>query len=295
MNFDPEKEGELEALTPYHVVLRFDWHTRELSYFWESKAPVPQRAEVISGVPRFVIDPIVANAWTPIAGVGETMSSLLATSSFVDVCADGITFSVLIREEGMERKPAPFFVLTLEEILRSWSLLTQEQRQALLEDKASTMNIADQHALRAREQPRTGSMFDRFAGIFHAFIQLERHVSSALDATPPREKEATYRLLGEQYDSLPTLLRSVREGTEIDNVQRYLMLLCALQLLRKVKQHYPEFKRSELMQSIKGLHSDIAAAERSFTFSTVSERRTFFAWFKKMFLADLTAKQTEAA
>lgn len=295
-DFAPEKEGEREVLTPYHVILRFDWQTRELSYFWESKAATPQRAEVlVAGVPCFAIEPIVANAWTSIAGVGERMPSLLETSSFVDVCAGGITFSVLIREEGMERRPSLLFTLTPEEILRYWSLLTQEQRQALLEEKASTMNIADQHALRARALPQTDSMFDRFAGIFHAFGRLEHCVRSALDARPPREKEAIYRLFGEKYDSLPTLLRHVVEDTEGDGVRRYLILLCALQLLRKVKRRYPDFERSELLRLLKGLHPDVAAAEKSFTFSTVSERRKFFAWFKKMFLADLTAKQMEAA
>ena len=54
-----------------------------------------------------------------------------------------------------------------------------------------------------------GSMFDRFAGIYHAFGCLRRYIDDATE--DGRAKEASARLLGAKYDSLPCLLEKTLE------------------------------------------------------------------------------------
>ena len=92
-------------------------------------------------------------------------------------------------------------------------------------------------------------MFNRFAGIFHAFGQLERFVRQAIKDR--HEAEAVYRLFGEKHDSLPYLIRRVAEDETGDRVNRYVTLLCARQVLDRLgrdngdfrSRYRPQFKR----------------------------------------------------
>ncbi len=59
---------------------------------------------------------------------------------------------------------------------------------------------------------------------------LREHVVAAIEAG--REKEAVYRLFGEKYDSLPSLIRTVLGDQEGDVVNRYITLLTALDKTR---------------------------------------------------------------
>ena len=83
------------------------------------------------------------------------------------------------------------------------------------------------------------SMFDRFAAIFHAFSMLREHVVAAIEAG--REKEAVYRLFGEKYDSLPSLIRKVLEDHQGDAVNRYITLLTAQDTLGQLEKEYDAF------------------------------------------------------
>ena len=69
-----------------------------------------------------------------------------------------------------------------------------------------------------------------------------------------REKEADYRLFGRKYDSLGSLLDRIQKDREkTDLVDRYLMVLCARQLLQVVSRAYSEYWKSRA--------ADVAALE----------------------------------
>lgn len=82
------------------------------------------------------------------------------------------------------------------------------------------------------------TIFDRFAGTFHAFECVDRSVTKALEAK--NEKEALYRIFGTKHDSLGSLLQRVHADTERDLVEKYVIILCARQLCRELRRRWPE-------------------------------------------------------
>lgn len=158
---------------------------------------------------------------------------------------------------------------------------------AFLEDRIEEIPAALEHL--GIDAPRLGtvkdSMFDSFAGIFHAFHALEHSVLDALKNG--RDKEAEYRLLGRKYDSLPSLLERVMKEDEGDPVIRYVTVLCARQLVRQVERDAAEFQQAH-RDRFRALRSQLTKAERvrdRLSFGTPEERAAFLDWFEPWFLA----------
>lgn len=286
------------AEPPCPITFRFDWETQTLSYFWEAAISVtPQRVEVLSqNVFQFEITPVQADRWIRLgADVSRVMKNLLVSTSLLDVHAGmELSFRVLVQEDGMAHKPALFLSLTPEEILHYWSLLSPEQREQFIVQK-SLIDI-DGYVRQSNSIFRTeDSMFDRFAGIFHAFGSLETYVYIALETG--RETEAVYRLLGEKHDSLSSLLDKIVKDNEADRVHRYVTLLCAQQLLDHIERDFPDFK-AQHRQSFKRVRDqlrELDQIEAGFSFDTPESRTEFFGWFREMFLkpAKLPKVETE--
>ena len=280
------------------VTFCFDWDTETLKYFWEaSSASHLHQAEVFAqNVPVFRIEPIRLDRWVPLPNVAaQSLKELLVSTSLVEVRVDGgAPFRALVREEGMVRKPGLFLSLTPEEILHYWSLLSPEQREQFILQKA-LVDIdgyvrQPTSALRADD-----SMFDRFAGIFHAFGRLEAHVYEALETG--RKTEAVYRLLGEKHDSLPSLLDKIIADEEADRVHRYVTLLCAKQLLDHIEKDFSEFK-AQHRPAFNRVREQLAALdsiEAGFSFDTPEIRAEFFAWFREMFQKPAKLPEEEVA
>ena len=125
----------------------------------------------------------------------------------------------------MAYRPSLWTELTPEEILEYWSLLTAAQRAdfiaKLTQDSLEGLPTAIRDPLRSKD-----TLFDRYAGIYHAFGCLSRHVETAFD----ERREAEARLLGVKYDSLPSLLEKTLARDDADPIVRYVTLLCAKQL-----------------------------------------------------------------
>ena len=118
---------------------------------------------------------------------------------------------------------------TPEEILEYWSLLTAEQRAAFLEIRIKAQ--LEGLGLVVQRLRSSNTLFDRFAGVFHAFGCLRRFVDQALEEQRPNEAES--RLFGAKYDSLPNLLQKELEPEDDaprDPVVRYVTFLCARQI-----------------------------------------------------------------
>ena len=135
-------------------------------------------------------------------------------------------------------------------------------------------------------------MFDRFAGVFHAFEQLEEHVRRAFEEG--REGEVVYRLFGEKYDSLPQLLDKVvssdpkSEGTaaQPDPLLSYVTVLTAESLVRRLRSdedHHAFFARhteaqrrlDERFQTGRMLREKLKVG---------ADADTFLRWFEKWFM-----------
>lgn len=284
--FEDAEKAEVEC----PLTLRFDWGEKRISYYWESTAGTqPMRARVAAqGVAKFSIDPIRFDEWVVLPPEsGAVMEEVLVSTSLVEVLVDDREpWRLIVREDHMAQKPSILLSLSVEEILQYWSLLTPEQRQAFVEARF----LADPRLGIVPPQSIEGavpeSMFDRFAGIFHAYEQLEKSVDAALQQG--REKEAIYRIIGQKYDSLPSLVDKVIKDKSLDCVDRYVTLLCAKQFTRRLARQHPEFAsehRKGLMdleaklEESRSIRADLALAKDDGGLE-------FLDWFEAKFLAE---------
>ncbi len=114
------------------------------------------------------------------------------------------------------------------------------------------------------------SFFDRFAGIFISFGQLERSVRESLAAG--KDRAAEYRLFGQKYDSLGRLLSRIQEdeAKTADNlVEHYVMALCARQMVNELRKDLPDFF-GEHAEEAKRLEEQLAYRGRT---ARAAERR----------------------
>jgi hypothetical protein len=283
------EEGVQDALPP-PLTIRHLWDENRTEYFWESEACAPRCAVFSSaGAELHRLEPIRYGEWTSLPSeASNRFSALLRASSFVEVSVDGgPAATLLICEEGMAHKPSMLCSLTAEEILRYWALLSPEQREAFLSDRVPALFVSEGLAApRTDSSGAQDSLFDRFAGIFHAFSRLGEHVSTAIEQG--RTTEAVYRLFGRKYDSLPSLIERVLEEEESDLVNRYVTLLTARQVLSRLKQNYADFfaEHKQEERAIQSMLSGTEALKERFDFASREERDRFFRWFERMFLSE---------
>ena len=157
------------------------------------------------------------------------------------------------------------------------------ERHAAFDQEIEGIPAAEKHASLG-----TGdTLFDRFAGVFHAFGCLRRSIEKALD--DGRHDEVEMRLLGAKYDSLPELLRKSLEREDGDPVLGYVTFLTARQLRDSLGRRDRQFfrDRSSLVRNLDRL---IAAGieRRGVIFSNDdAQTREFLDWFEPVFLNDL--------
>jgi hypothetical protein len=291
-----EPLGEPEV-PPLHV--EHHWEAAQARVFWDGATP-PEWLELRSAnVALGRLEDLPAREWaacTP--AVNEAMARALESTCFIEVhLPDGTAGTVLVREEGMAHKPSLLTSLSAEEILRYWSMLTAEQRQALLEDKLAA-ELRSQGLLPdggGADGYATESMFDRFAGIFHAFHHLDAHVRGALDEARP--KEAVYRLYGAKHDSLPHLVHKVLEAPEEDTeaeapstvwdpVHRYVTLLTAMQVMRAIRRDYPDFVQENAAAHRKLTEALAQRADLHRQLNLGAGNEPFLQWLEAQFLAE---------
>jgi hypothetical protein len=244
-----------------------------------------------TGGALFDIDPLDSRQWTELSPItAAALEHALRSTSILLVEGDrGEAVPVLVQEEGMKSKPSALFDLSPSEILRYWSLLTAEQRAAFLEARAPETAIGDDANLVSKYARATekDTFFDRFAGIFISFGNLERHIRDSLKAGNSRPAE--YRLFGQKYDSLGRLLDRVREDSEKSRdeiVEHYVMALCARQTVTELRRDFVDFfteqaadaRRLEQQLAIAGiLRARLAEGDDP----TMID---FLDWFEKWFL-----------
>ena len=295
----PEDQEGLAA--PYAVDLRFNWADNVLTVHWGGEAPAPGSVVTVrgAGVSLFEVKPVILDRWVTLPEqAAAAMRKRLLSSSFVDVIVDGDEAGrVLVRETGMAYRPSLLEQLTAAEILEYWSLLSKEQQDAFLEHRLARFVEQEQSGTSAgRTKPPEvagETMFDRFAGIFHAFSCLDEKIRDSMAAG--REKDVRYLLLGNKHDSLPHLVEEVLRDDTMDPVNRYVTLLSAKQLVERWHCATPDwFNASDQLRLTEVASSlgDIAAVRDALNLEGVKDATAFFQWYEGFFLADTPARGT---
>lgn len=297
VEFRPRSENEGNATdggTP--LMLRFQWDTKRAEAYWNAPEESPALRLTAHGLDLWSPDRLASREWVDLPkDAAGRLETVLAETSFVDVYEGERKALLLVEEDGMSHKPSILHRLSAAEILKFWSLLTAEQRAAFIEARASELIAlpgADPILRQARIVADGDTVFDRFAGFFHAFASMERAV---LDAIPSgREKEADYRLFGKKYDSLGSFLDRVfaPDGGIEDPVDRYVLLLCAKQLVRAVRRDQPDYcgrRKDDLAILQDRLEASVAIRE---TLCAQDDKMApFLDWFEPAFLDRATVRE----
>lgn len=291
VEFVVRKEDEATAAAGgTRLNLRYHWDQKKAEAYWDGSEGSPVLRITARSVELGEVNKLSPRTWTALNGVlSQRIEEMLAETSLFEVLGEQATPTLLlVQEEGMSHKPSLLLRLSAADILRYWSLLTPGQRAAFLETRAPELALTGQGAdlvTRAKLVLEQDSVFDRFAGFFHAFGCLERAVCASLESG--QEKEANYRLFGRKYDSLGSLLDRVSsEQDKLDDVDRYVILLCATQLCQEIKRRQPEYWKSHPLDA-QSLTSRFAALEE-LRKRMVSEQgddfQDFLDWFDQWFL-----------
>lgn len=288
-HFAEEDEGTA-ASGGTRLRLRYHWDTGAAEAYWDDPKASPALRVEAQGEELFQFAELPVRSWHALTEQdARRLGALLRSASFLTVHGEAATPGVLlVQEEGMSHKPSLLAELSAADILRYWSLLSAEQRAAFIEARAGELVALGQGAdlvATARLVAEEESIFDRFAGIFHAFASLERTVHEALERG--NEREATYRLFGKKYDSLGSLLVRILEGKgHVDPVDRYVIVLCARQLCAEVKARWPPFWREHAADARElGRLFEVARSIREGLIAKApDEMAPFLDWFDEWFL-----------
>lgn len=303
-DYDPRTEDEGNAtIGGSKLSVRFWWDTTAAQVFWDDWSTSPSLNVMAHGLDIFSVDGLPPKVWQSLpADAAGGLQRVLRSTSILAVVGEGKEPGLLlVQEEGMSHRPSLLFDLSPAEILRYWSLLTAAQRAAFLEVRSPEVAlVGDGAALLSRYTPlaQEQTFFDRCAGIFLAYGSLERSVRSALQEG--REREAIYRLFGQKYDSLGSLLKRVLKDSaegKGDLVDHYLIVLCALQVVQELRRENGEFWREHAsdgkrLQDQLGVMQSIR--ERLIERDPV-EMPAFLDWFDRWFLRRAAPILTEAS
>ncbi|HZI14358.1 MAG TPA: hypothetical protein VE153_28590 [Myxococcus sp.] len=298
-SFGPRSEDEGTAASGgSRLSLRYSWSTGRAQAFWDDARPSPRLGVGSQGVTLFELKALAPREWTPIPG--EALERVLRSTSLLTVTGEGPEpVLLLVQEEDMFQRPSLLHELSPAEILQYWALLTPEQRTAFLEahapEVAATVEGAELVSRVVREVGQD-TLFDRFAGIFHGFGCLERSVREAL--RDGKEREATYRLFGQKYDSLGNLLGRLlaqAERGEGDLIDQYVTVLCARQLVLGIQREFRDWWDIRAVEGKRLLAQlDTAGRLRERLVARDPERMgPFLKWFDPWFLTRATPEKVK--
>lgn len=282
----PEEDEGFEP-APLDLTFLYDWESGELRYRLRGKR---KSFEVLqpAGKSLFRVDKPELNRWCVCQSKEAALvREHLISSSFLLIRHAKGDWRVLVREDNMGFRPSLLMQLTPEKILEFWALLTPEQRSAFIAEHGPSGELLEGLPVTRGEKISTmDTLFNRFAGIFHAFGCLRRHIEEAIEEK--RFTEAETKLLGAKYDSLPTLLEKCRDRSEEDSVARYVTFLCAKQLRVNLKRNHREFY-AETKKAWPRLDAilDKIPEIRTGLLGDDNKEQAFLKWFEPAFLKDL--------
>jgi hypothetical protein len=268
--------------------LSFDWRTGELRYRSQDRFDGAIEVCELSGRLLFALRGVRPGGWKACdEDAAKAIRGLLLSSSFVLLKTPAGSWRALVREEGMSHRPSLLASLTPDEILMYWSLLSPEQQEWFIEQKLTAGATLEGLAVgSAVPRPISTTVFDRFSGVYHAFERMYRCVDEAIHRG--EEKEASARIFGEKYDSLPVLLRAVLDQKDRDGVISYVTFLCARQVCDRLRRSHPDFEREHREESrqLRALVEQSAQLRAALQLDGEEEGRAFLDWYEEMFLRE---------
>ena len=291
--FASTKSTEAEGLdvVGLDLSLQFDWGTKRLSYRLNESTAEEFKVLTTAGEALATVKAPRLGRWTAFGSVASSrLEHLLCSTSFLIVEHRGQAWRVLVREENMGHRPSLLKQLTPEEILEYWSLLTPHQRTQFMEARISDQVEGIPVGPVDRPHP-TDTLFDRFAGIYHAFGCLGHAVNSALEEG--RDNEAEARLLGAKYDSLPNLLQKTLERKKGDPILNYVTFLCAVQLRQELNRRHRDFfkRRTQHVKHLDELLGHLPTLRGSLQLDDVHADE-FLQWYEDAFLKSASHVRT---
>ena len=290
-DFQVRKEDEASAASGgTRLNLRYHWGRNQAETFWDAPNASPPLTVKARGIEIVSLLVLTSRTWTVLhENIAESIASCLTETSLFEVHGEAQEPGLLlVQEEGMANKPSILTSLSVTDILRYWALLTVEQRAAFLEARMPEVALhgagADLMA-RARIVAEGETLFDRFAGVFHAFGCLERDIRAALDAG--RDKDVEYRLFGKKYDSLGSLLDRIgTPGDDRKDVDQYVIVLCARQLCQELKRDYPDAWASHAtdVRQLEERFASLSTIRDQLIASNSGDFEQFLNWFERWFL-----------
>ena len=284
----PNESDGLDS-APVDVSFRFDWGTGELNYRVANLVNNTLGIHDIGGIVLFCIDAPVSGKWTRCPESAEAaMREHLRSSSFVVVRRGESAWRVLVREENMAHRPSLLADLTTEEILEYWSLLTPEQRATFIESQITVGGELEGIPIAAHSKLKSqDTLFDRFAGLYHAFGCLYRKIETTIIEGRFRDAEA--RLFGAKFDSLPELLDKTLANGDTDPILAYVTFLSATQLFVRTHQQHREFYREckDRAGHLETLLAKLPEVRGRLPMDEMADAEAFIEWYEPMFLNDL--------
>lgn len=288
-SFSPRSEEDaLPEGRGFKLSVRYRWSDETASCRWEDSSPSPPLTLLSHGFVIASLLPVQPGDWQPMQlEQCSAIAKALVSGSFLTVRIEGEPDTqILVEEEQMTHKPSLMARISATDILRYWTLLSAEQKKEFLEEHAGAFDDPEIAMWLGSARPKEArdSFFSTFAEVYVAFGSLERAVRAAMEAG--RKREAIERLFGRRFDSLPRLIEQVREESDSDNVRRYIVLLCARQLLDRLGE-VESGLLAEHRTDVRRLRAElelINTVRESFTFGMPAEREQFFIWFDRWFL-----------
>jgi hypothetical protein len=289
-NFRNQSEADTSSSGGSPLVLRYSWSRKVAEAFWDADQTSPSLSLMARGVLLGNIRPLHQKQWTPLGDdFSRQLAKLLVETSFVEVHGFAkMPVLLLVLEEGMSQKPSLLQTLSAADILRYWTILTPAQRSAFIEARTPELALCPEGSdlvARIKIKLDEETFFDRFAGFFHSFGCLDREVRVQL--SEGRDAETAYRVFGKKYDSLGTLIdRVLSDDGMKDDVDRYVVLLCARQLLQEIKGEFPEFWKAHRddANDLNGALVKSQEVRKRLIAKDPKEMTTFLDWFDRWFI-----------
>ena len=276
------------------IHLRYDWSRHAFEYRLDEPAGGAIEIRAVAGSTICRIPDPATEAWTALPSTAaDEIRTLLVSTSFVEILHTKGSWRVLLREDGMHRRPSLLQDLSPEEILRYWSLLSDEQRTAFIEKRLDNAGTLEGLQVSYGRTPVMETIFDRVAGVFHAFERQYRRLITAIAKGETKEARAT--LFGSKYDSLPVLLGKIADSDDRDPVMAYLTHLSAQQLLSRIEEGHPDFV-AECHGDRSHLDCCLARLDelRDAILRDDLDRCAFLDWYESMFSGVLDVEQAPA-
>ena len=288
-------DDDLETTDPVRIPLSiaYDWASHTAHAAWESKNVEPValyragalvcRVDIPAGGP-YELDATTAKALEQV---------LLRTCLLTVRRGDGTEGPILVEEQNHDRKPDLLdgLDLTAAEIFALWAIPDLRDRmREIAKTRAEVGKDEDDIELVSLTPDVQPSMFNRFAGVFHAFTSLRRRIDDA--AAEGAVRRAGRLMYARHFDSPFNALRLVRDRSEDDLALAYVTYASARLMDRHVHKHYPEVAASfhlERQQLRQELRFEKELRIRLIETSEDTDMASFLDWFDKQFATEVTA------